>query len=125
MCLLDDDPLASGAKTLAGMIALLRDDYPDMDLTQLLLFLHIVACPGTTARDLLARMSISKSTLSRNIRLLADVSYRADAEGRNLPGWGLIFQTPSAADERCLLLFPTEAGLQIAKKLTGHFEGNG
>lgn len=79
--------------------------------------------PGITGRDLLARLGMKKSTLSRNVRLLSTVSYLTDESGNPRDGYMLIAQIEDPSDARFKQLAPTRKLWTLAENMTGHVRG--
>lgn len=109
-------------KALLRAISETHRQYPDLDLAQFLVLLHVMVNPGLTGRDLLTRTSVSKSTLSRNIRLLSTLSKVSDGPAKPRDGLGLISQVPSELDARYNHLAPTKKLWLLAERLSASME---
>lgn len=118
MSLERDDPVRRDLKAIARVVSEVHRQMPDVDLCQLLILLYVAIEPGITGKDILSRLDTKKSTVSRNIRLLAATHYRKDEAGNPLPGLGLVSQTPHPEDSRYSLLTPTRKMRKLAERLS-------
>lgn len=123
MTLERDDPVRQDLKGLIRVVAEVHRQLPDLDLCQFLILLYVAVEPGITGKDVLSRLGTKKSTMSRNIRLLATSHYQKEEDGKPKPGLGLISQTQHPSDGRYYLLAPTRKLWTLAERLSHLMRG--
>lgn len=113
----DEDETKEALLRLLHIVEEVRKTYPRMELSQLSILLTILAEPGLWAKDLMGRVDLKKSALSRNVKALSNLSYITDDDGKPRAGLDLITQIPDALDQRAFQLAPTRKGRQFAERI--------
>ncbi|AMD58906.1 hypothetical protein AWN88_11295 [Agrobacterium tumefaciens] len=85
-----------------------------MELGQLSVLLRVLDRPGTNAAELVKTTGLSKSALSRAVRVLGSSAYTHDGDGSQREhGLNLITQIIDPADSRAKLVAPTTLGRRL------------
>lgn len=103
-----------GVKALILVVEEVQKHYPRMELSQLSVLLRVLDRPGTNAAELVKATGLSKSALSRAVRVLGSSAYTHDGDGLQRDhGLNLITQIIDPADSRAKLVAPTALGRRL------------
>lgn len=93
---------------------------PGLTAERLLILLAVVKSPGVNQADLAERYvkGMSQAGISRNVLDLTDQASTRDAQGRPLPGPGLVEQRPDPAYRKRNVIYPTSKGLALLNSVT-------
>jgi DNA-binding MarR family transcriptional regulator len=118
-----EDPTTADMKVLHKTIEEIRKLYPRMELGQLSILLLVLSDPGMRAGELVAKVGLKKSALSRNVKALTQASYLTDESGDPRQGLDLITQIPDSFDGRAFQLAPTKRGRALAENISSIMRG--
>lgn len=113
----DDRPYKADIECLIEVVEELRKLDPQMELSQLLVYLTVLVRPGIHMVDLLPATGLSRAALSRNVKALEKEQYRGDSRNKLKPGHDLITSVPDAFDARKLQVAPTRRGVWLAERI--------
>lgn len=97
---------------LTSLVQALRTTYPDMTLTQALVFSLVATRPGQTQRDIMASTGLPDATVSRICGILGPHGNRGTAPLH------LVEFRPVPGDRRAVGLHLTSKGLALAINLS-------
>lgn len=117
----EGDSYKNDIRRLIKIVEELRTLDPEMELSKLLVYLHIAVQPGKKVADLLPLTGLSRSSLSRNISALSGGEYRPDNRRQFKPGLDLVTTVTDPFDGRAQLAAPTRRGVGLAEKLAKFF----
>ena len=100
----DQFPFRAMTRTLSEM----RELYPDIPAATIQVFLAIALEPGISGKELLDRVGISQSAVSRHLSILGEHSWRGGE------GLGLIEVIEDLEDRRNKIAFLTPKGRTLA-----------
>lgn len=107
------------ARRFIGFIEEFRKLNPEMQAQQISLFLHVVAYPDRTIRELAETANLSLGgTITRNLDALSETrKVKKGDKIETVPGHGLVQVYEDAADRRFKRVRPTPRGLLVYKSL--------
>lgn len=114
----DDNTAANrkAARTAQAIISVFRELDPGMQVQQVSTFLHVMAKPDSTMKEIEQATLLSSSTISRHVMLLGD-------EGRGgKPGLKIVVRYEDPEDRRVNRVKLTAAGRNVAQKLVALLE---
>lgn len=107
----------AGIKALIRVVEEVQKHYPRMELGQLAVLLRVLEKPGTTAADLVKVTGLSKSAMSRAVRVLGSSAYTHDGDGSHREtGLNLITQVTDVTDSRSKIIAPTRLGRRLGEE---------
>lgn len=107
----------AGVKALIRVVEEVQKHYPRMELGQLAVLLRVLEKPGVTAADIARMTGLSKSAMSRAVRVLGSAPYTHDGDGtKRETGLNLITQVQDLTDTRSKIIAPTRLGRRLGEQ---------
>lgn len=96
-----------------------RTMYADIPATSVEVFLQVAIAPGISSKDLVSRVGVSQSAISRHLALLGDYDWKGG------DGLGLIDLIEDPVDRRTKVAFLKPKGQALAAKLVTILDPDG